>query len=81
MLLRDIWIFLMGFGSALALLTGSRGEWLTCGITSAVVLASVVVVRRGLFGISEESNFRPNRVEDGTAQYRRAHLALVRREE
>jgi hypothetical protein len=77
-MLRDLWIFLMGFGSALALLTGARGEWLTCGITSAVVLASVVVVRRGLFGISEETI---NRVEDGTTSFRRAHLALVRREE
>lgn len=82
MLLRYFWIWCSGFAAALGVFGLSKGDWVAVAVGFGGAVAAAVVVRRGLFGTAEEAVCcHSNRVQDGTAQYRRARLALVREDE
>lgn len=78
-MLARLWMFLSGASSAWALISAVNRDWVSLGIFIFGAVGSLVVVWRGYFGVAEDSLCRHNnRVADGTASFRRAHLEIVK---
>jgi hypothetical protein len=77
--LSSLWYFLAGNGTAWALAAGARHSWPELGFFVVFAVGALVVPLRGMFGTAEDNRCRHgNRVEDGTASFRRARLELVK---